>query len=126
MSSGSTPPSEEHVAFSKLEKGTIEDLITDTQVGESHEIFQTQVNGVEFRTVSWQRATVVFVKIGFAMSILSIPGALATLGAVGGCLAIVGFTALNTCKCFRRQNVCLHARCYSTDHEANRHWSHLR
>ena len=99
-----------------MEKGPIgkapyeEDLVTDTQVGESREIFQTQVDGVEFRTVSWQRATVVFVKIGFAMSILSIPGALATLGAVGGCLSIVGFTALNTCKWLQRQRPCLHAR----------------
>jgi hypothetical protein len=70
----------------------------DTEVGESYEIFQANVDGVEFRTVSWQRATILFVKFNFAMSILSIPGALAALGSVGGSLSIVGFTALNTCE----------------------------
>ena len=87
------------------EKGTLGNPqyegVTDTQIGESREIFQTQIDGVEFRTVSWQRATVVFVKIGFAMSILSIPGALASLGYVGGCLTIVGFTLVNTCESHR-------------------------
>jgi hypothetical protein len=53
---------------------------------------------VEFRTVSWQQATVLFVKINFAMSILSTPGALAALVSVGGSLSIIGFTSLNTCK----------------------------
>lgn len=70
----------------------------DTENAESHEIFQVGVDGVEFRTVSWQRATVVFLKINFAMSILAIPGALAALGSVGGSLSIVGFTSLNTCR----------------------------
>jgi len=70
----------------------------DTEVGESYEIFQANANGVEFRTVSWQQATVLFVKINFAMSILSTPGALAALGSVGGSLSIIGFTSLNTCK----------------------------
>ncbi|GFG25981.1 hypothetical protein IFM61606_05944 [Aspergillus udagawae] len=68
----------------------------DIENGESREIFQLGVDGVEFRTVSWQRATVVFTKINFAMSILAIPGALAALGSVGGSLSIVGFTTLNT------------------------------
>ncbi|KAH7035990.1 transmembrane amino acid transporter protein-domain-containing protein [Microdochium trichocladiopsis] len=65
---------------------------------ESHEVFTDAADGegVNFRTVSWQRATVIFVKIQFAMSILSVPGALATLGAVGGCLSLVGWGVLNT------------------------------
>lgn len=68
------------------------------------EVFQANVDGVEFRTVSWQRATVVFLKINFAMSILAIPAALAALGSVGGSLAVVGFTACNTCKlCTRKE-----------------------
>jgi hypothetical protein len=65
--------------------------------GEVREVFQSNVDGVEFRTVSWQQACVLFVKFNFAMSILSIPGALAALGSVGGGLCIVGFTSLNTC-----------------------------
>ncbi|KAL8389040.1 hypothetical protein RB595_008836 [Gaeumannomyces hyphopodioides] len=68
----------------------------DEEVGESKEVFRFDADGVKFRTVSWQRATVVFLKINFAMSILAIPGALASLGAVGGAIIIVATTALNT------------------------------
>ncbi|KAF5980442.1 amino acid transporter [Fusarium coicis] len=68
---------------------------SDTEKGESREVFRENVDGVEFRTVSWQRATVVFLKINFAMSILAIPGALGALGSVGGSLCIVGYTSLN-------------------------------
>ena len=64
---------------------------------EALEIFQRDVDGVEFRTVSWQRATVVFLKINFAMSILTTPNALATFGAVGGGLSLVAWIVLNTC-----------------------------
>ncbi|RVX65947.1 hypothetical protein B0A52_09832 [Exophiala mesophila] len=63
---------------------------------DSREIFKDSADGVKFRTVSWQRATIIFLKIQFAMSILSVPGALATLGAVGGALSIVGWEVLNT------------------------------
>jgi hypothetical protein len=70
---------------------------TNIEKGEVHEVFQANVDGVEFRTVSWQQACVLFIKVNFAMSILSIPGALAALGSVGGSLCLVGFTALNTC-----------------------------
>ncbi|KAL6242937.1 hypothetical protein RBB50_010037 [Rhinocladiella similis] len=63
---------------------------------EAREIFHDEAEGVKFRTVSWQRATVIFLKIQFAMSILAVPGALATLGAVGGALSIVGWEVLNT------------------------------
>ncbi|EFX04795.1 amino acid transporter [Grosmannia clavigera kw1407] len=62
----------------------------------SHEVFKDSADGVNFRTVSWQSATVVFLKIQFAMSILSVPGSLSTLGAVGGSLSIVGWEILNT------------------------------
>ncbi|KIW12756.1 hypothetical protein PV08_07942 [Exophiala spinifera] len=63
---------------------------------ETHEVFKKSVDGVEFRTVSWQKATLIFSKIEFAMSILAIPSALGALGAVGGGLSIVGWTTLNT------------------------------
>lgn len=68
------------------------------EILEAREIFHDGAEGVRFRTVSWQRATVVFLKIQFAMSILAVPGALATLGAVGGALSIVGWMVLNTCE----------------------------
>ena len=65
---------------------------------EAREIFHDRAKGVKFRTVSWQRATIIFLKIQFAMSILAVPGALATIGAVGGALSIVGWEVLNTCE----------------------------
>lgn len=65
---------------------------------ESREVFQTGDDVLQFRTVSWQRATIMFCKINFAMSILAIPEAISTLGAVGGSIILVAFTALNTCK----------------------------
>ncbi|KAM5356854.1 hypothetical protein ACJ41O_003500 [Fusarium nematophilum] len=83
--------------------GKVEPTAADNDVssvkGESvatHEVFRQTEDGVQFRTVSWQRATIIFLKIQFAMSILSVPGALATLGAVGGALSIVGWHTLNT------------------------------
>ncbi|KXJ88988.1 transmembrane amino acid transporter protein-domain-containing protein [Microdochium bolleyi] len=76
--------------------GSINNDDADKKPAESHEVFTETTDGVNFRTVSWQRAAVIFVKIQFAMSILSVPGALATLGAVGGCLSLVGWGVLNT------------------------------
>ncbi|KAF3016460.1 hypothetical protein E8E14_008074 [Neopestalotiopsis sp. 37M] len=56
---------------------------------EAQGVFKPTEDGVDFRTVSWQRATVIMLKINFAMSILAVPGSLGTLGAVGGALSIV-------------------------------------
>lgn len=38
---------------------------------EDHEIFKVSEHDVDFRTVSWQRATIIFLKIQFAISLLS-------------------------------------------------------
>ena len=47
---------------------------------EQDEVFQASgEDGVNFRTVSWPKATIIFLKIQFAMSILAVPGAVATL-----------------------------------------------
>ena len=67
-----------------------------SEILEEREVFHDDGDHVKFRTVSWQRATIIFLKIQFAMSILAVPGALATLGAVGGGISIVGWAALNT------------------------------
>lgn len=75
-----------------------DDAEFEGKVLEAKAVFHDTEDGVQFRTVSWQRATIIFLKIQFAMSILSVPGALATLGAVGGALSIVGWQTLNTCK----------------------------
>jgi hypothetical protein len=70
---------------------------TKEEILEAREIFHdSDEQGVKFRTVSWQRATVIFLKIQFAMSVLAVPGALATLGAVGGALSLLGWIILNT------------------------------
>lgn len=85
---------------SKRDEIAIQTPVYDTidEEKESHEVFKkTQNGGVDFRTVSWQRAAIIFLKIQFAMSILSVPSACAALGAVGGALSIVGWDALNTC-----------------------------
>ncbi|KAH8674035.1 transmembrane amino acid transporter protein-domain-containing protein [Xylariales sp. PMI_506] len=63
---------------------------------EKHEIFKKTTDGVDFRTVTWQRATLIFLKIQISTGILGIPGALYSLGAVGGGLSIVGWQIANT------------------------------
>ncbi|KAI5369951.1 Putative amino acid transporter, transmembrane domain-containing protein [Septoria linicola] len=59
------------------------------------EVFRTD-GEVNFRTVGWPRASVIFLKIIFATGVLSIPTAMVSLGAVGGALNVVGWGALNT------------------------------
>lgn len=86
----------------KVTPYTAADQDNDAASGKSetlgtHEVFRQTQDGVQFRIVSWQRATIIFLKIQFAMSILSVPGAMATLGAVGGGLSLVGWHTLNTC-----------------------------
>lgn len=73
-----------------------------TILNEEHEVFKSHVDGVEFRTVTWQRAIIIFIKTQIATGVLGIPGALYALGAVGGGLCIVGFQALNCCSSSRQ------------------------
>ncbi|KAF5584347.1 amino acid transporter [Fusarium subglutinans] len=78
------------------DNGSIKVGISSGEVDlESREVFRTGDDVLDFRTVSWQRATIMFCKINFAMSILAIPQAISTVGAVGGSLILVGFTSLN-------------------------------
>ncbi|GAB7352105.1 hypothetical protein MBLNU459_g2604t2 [Dothideomycetes sp. NU459] len=70
----------------KIIEGTIED----------HEVFKKTTEGVDFRTVGWPRASVIFLKVIFATGVLSIPTAMYSLGAVGGALSVIGWGALNT------------------------------
>ncbi|KPI38313.1 N amino acid transport system protein [Cyphellophora attinorum] len=94
----STPTKHEDTISATRDVSLADDDMPTTKeaILESHEVFQKVSEGVDFRTVSWQRATVIFIKIQFAMSILAVPGALAALGAVGGALSIVGWQSLNT------------------------------
>ncbi|KAK8105552.1 uncharacterized protein PG998_003972 [Apiospora kogelbergensis] len=68
---------------------------SDTEL-ERHEVFKKNVDGVDFRTVGWPRAAMIFLKIIFSTGILSIPTALYALGAVGGTLSLVAWQAINT------------------------------
>lgn len=76
-------------------EGAYADVKDDS--AEAKEVFDASSGGVEFRTVSWQRATVLFLKIQLGLSILSVPSSLAALGAVGGSLSLIGWAVLNTC-----------------------------
>ena len=60
------------------------------------EVFQKTNDGVDFRTVGWLRASIIFLKILFATGVLSIPAAMYSVGAVAGALLIVGWGVLNT------------------------------
>jgi hypothetical protein len=71
--------------------------VSDDEDPEKHEVFQKVTDGVDFRTVTWQRAVIIFIKTQIAIGVLGIPGALYSLGAVGGGLLIVGYQALNCC-----------------------------
>lgn len=62
---------------------------------EAEEVFKKDAN-VNFRTVGWQRATVIFLKVIFAVGVLTIPTAMYALGAVGGSLSVLGWGALHT------------------------------
>lgn len=65
-------------------------------ISEDFEVFKQTEDGVNFRTVGWPMATVIFLKTIFALGVLSIPAAMYTLGAVGGSLSVIGWQALNT------------------------------
>ncbi|KAF5970658.1 amino acid transporter [Fusarium coicis] len=96
MAIETVPCEEKKLQSSEKSNGSIKAGVASGELDlESREIFQSGDDVLEFRTVSWQRATIVFCKINFAMSILAIPQAISTVGAVGGSLILVGFTSLN-------------------------------
>ncbi|GKZ23010.1 hypothetical protein AbraIFM66951_001240 [Aspergillus brasiliensis] len=68
----------------------------DVKVGdESHEVFQQADGKVNFRTVSWIRASAIFLKMLFATGILSIPSVMYDLGAFPGAVNLVGWCVIN-------------------------------
>jgi len=76
--------------------GIVEDYADAQDPLEENEVFKKTHEGVNFRTVGWPRAAVIFLKIIFATGVLSIPTSMYSLGAVGGALSVVGWGALNT------------------------------
>ncbi|RDW83484.1 hypothetical protein BP5796_04975 [Coleophoma crateriformis] len=75
-------------------EGHVSDLKEDSDL-EQHEVFKQTKDGVNFRTVTWQRAIIIFLKVQIATGVLGIPGAMYSLGAVGGAISIVGWQFLN-------------------------------
>lgn len=65
---------------------------------ESQEVFKAGADGVDFRTITWQRLIIILLKVQVATGVLSIPGAFVSLGAVPGAICVVGWQAINTCE----------------------------
>ncbi|RDW72884.1 hypothetical protein BP6252_06791 [Coleophoma cylindrospora] len=84
------------------------------------EIFQRVEGAVDFRTVSWVRASVIFLKLIFAVGVLSIPSSMYTLGALPGAINVVGWTLFNTYGAIVQGNFRnSHPGCYSIADMAN-------
>ncbi|KAE8147877.1 transmembrane amino acid transporter protein-domain-containing protein [Aspergillus avenaceus] len=62
---------------------------------DSFEVFKKGDGQVDFRTVSWLRASAIFLKMLFATGILSIPSVMYDLGAFPGAVNLVGWCAIN-------------------------------
>lgn len=92
VSDAEKKPQYDSVAASKQEP---EHIIGDIIDIEDHEVFKQHAD-VDFRTVGWPRAAVIFLKVIFATGVLSIPVSMSSLGAVGGALSVIGWGALNT------------------------------
>ncbi|KAJ5800400.1 uncharacterized protein N7518_002468 [Penicillium psychrosexuale] len=70
----------------------------ETQEGEvddKFEVFKRGDGQVDFRTVSWIRASIIFLKIIFATGVLSIPSLMYELGAFPGAVSVIAWTVLN-------------------------------
>lgn len=63
---------------------------------EDHEVFKKTEGGVDFRTVGWFKACVIFVKVMFAVGVLSLPSSMHSLGAIRGSLSIIAWGLFNT------------------------------
>lgn len=68
----------------------------DCDVLEGQETFRDIEGSVTFRNIGWFRASVMFLKVIFAVGVLSLPLTMYKLGAVGGGLTIIGYGLFNT------------------------------
>ncbi|KAI7554100.1 amino acid transporter [Hortaea werneckii] len=94
--SNSSPDPEKKAPYdTNTSHGDPENVIGEVREIDDHEVFKEGGN-VNFRTVGWSRATVIFLKIVFATGVLSIPVAMSSLGAIGGALSVLGWGMLNT------------------------------
>ncbi|KAI1878039.1 uncharacterized protein JN550_000221 [Neoarthrinium moseri] len=81
---------------------------------DAFEVFKKQEGQVDFRTVSWIHASVIFLKVIFATGVLTIPSAMYVLGALPGAINVLGWQFLNTyCAIIQGNFRNAHAGCHS-------------
>ncbi|KAF4420089.1 hypothetical protein F53441_14401 [Fusarium austroafricanum] len=84
------------------------------------EVFKQGDGVVDFRTVGWIQASVIFLKVIFATGVLTIPSAMFVLGALPGAINVLGWQALNTyCAIIQGNFRNAHAGCHSIADMAN-------
>ncbi|KAF4493548.1 neutral amino acid permease, partial [Fusarium agapanthi] len=84
------------------------------------EVFQKIPGKVDFRTVGWIQASVIFLKVIFATGVLTIPSAMFVLGALPGAINVLGWQGLNTyCAIVQGNFRNRHAGCHSIADMAN-------
>lgn len=93
--------------------GSIEAVKLET-ADDAFEVFRKQEGQVDFRTVSWVHASVIFLKLIFATGVLTIPSAMYVLGALPGAINVLGWQFLNTyCAIVQGNFRNAHAGCHS-------------
>ncbi|KAK9791687.1 putative Transmembrane amino acid transporter [Seiridium cardinale] len=93
--------------------GSIQDGKTEPN-DDAFEVFKRQEGQVDFRTVSWIHASVIFLKVIFATGVLTIPSAMYVLGALPGAINVLGWQFLNTyCAIIQGNFRNAHAGCHS-------------
>ncbi|ROW09263.1 hypothetical protein VPNG_05871 [Cytospora leucostoma] len=81
---------------------------------DAFEVFHRGEGTVDFRTVGWIHASVIFLKTIFATGVLTIPSAMYVLGAFPGAVNVLGWQALNTyCAIIQGNFRNKHAGCHS-------------
>ncbi|KAL2278187.1 hypothetical protein FJTKL_14609 [Diaporthe vaccinii] len=87
---------------------------------DAFEVFKRGEGTVDFRTVGWIHASVIFLKVIFATGVLSIPSAMYVLGALPGAINVLGWQFLNTyCAIIQGNFRNSHAGCHSIADMAN-------
>ncbi|KAF6836742.1 N amino acid transport system protein 9 [Colletotrichum plurivorum] len=87
---------------------------------DAFEVFKRGEGTVDFRTVGWIHASVIFLKVIFATGVLTIPSAMYVLGALPGAINVLGWQFLNTyCAIIQGNFRNAHAGCHSIADMAN-------
>ncbi|KIV92497.1 hypothetical protein PV10_03788 [Exophiala mesophila] len=111
MGGSKTSADEVRPAMSEDMIGTVDkEIIAENEF----EVFKKGEGMVDFRTVTWYHAAMIFFKIIFATGVLSIPTAMYTLGAFPGAINIIAWTLLNAyCAIIQGNFRNSHAGCHS-------------